>query len=48
MVLNCAIVEKNPMQIISVALTMASIFYVAKLAINDINQDDCKDTKKSL
>lgn len=39
MVVNCAIVEKKPMQIISVAMTMASLFYIGKLAIKDINQD---------
>lgn len=47
MVLKCAIVEKQPMQVISVLCTITAIFLVGKMIIKDIKEDSAKDARKS-
>ena len=43
LVLKRAFVEKRPLQVVSVACTMASTFLVGKLALNDLDEGMKKD-----
>jgi hypothetical protein len=45
--MKSAIVEKHPMQFISVFCTAASIYYVGKLVIKDIKEGSDNNIKKT-